>query len=67
MNKNNSQIVLVILTCLVILTIAAVRISQIERNHQANLVLAEACIDKGGTVVITQSGFFALSNITCEE
>ncbi|MFC0557608.1 hypothetical protein [Halalkalibacter alkalisediminis] len=65
--KNKTQVSLVILACIAILALGAFRIFQIERNYQANLLLATACIENEGTVVSTQNGFFALSKVTCEE
>ena len=50
-----------------ILTISMGRILQIKNNSDANMIIAEKCMDQGGTFYYESGSLFTLSTVTCEE
>jgi hypothetical protein len=50
-----------------ILTISTGRIFQIKNNSDRNMIKAEDCMDRQGTVVVESGSLFTLSSFTCEE
>jgi hypothetical protein len=57
------SVVLIVL----ILTISTGRIFQIKNNSDKNIIKAEDCMDRQGTVVVESGSLFTLSSFTCEE
>ncbi|HEY4554621.1 MAG TPA: hypothetical protein VIG80_15615 [Bacillaceae bacterium] len=56
-----------IMATVVMISLGAVRIFQIEKNDQANKHISGPCIDKGRTVVVGQKHLLSLTTFTCEE
>lgn len=67
LKKKKGKVIIAIIVSMVIIAAGALRIIQIERNYQANQPILDACVDKGGTVIIEQKFFWSLTSATCEE
>ena len=68
MNKNRLYLMITIIGCVAILSIAGLLFNQIHKNYQANELIIEKCFenfDDLEEVVIKKDGFW--SPVTCEK
>ena len=68
LNKNNVNMIIAIVGCVLILTIGGLVFNQIHNNYEANELIIEKCFenfDKVEEVEIKKDGFW--SQVTCEK
>ena len=68
MNKNKLHMIIAIVGSVAILTIGGLVFNQMYKNHQANQLIIEKCIDyfdEVGEVVLKKDGFW--SPVSCEK